>query len=165
MIVDAVWNRFGRPQCQGLGADGCLMNTAIAGAKEGSRNRARGDELRHQAGRLAYSSGRSQRKLYATASSTLDGKSNQRGLRPIRGLDSVIPPISSLVSSPRLVKYSHWRIISGQCQPARSPSNNATNQLPKQGAHGAHCGSVSRGRLYPGTRTAISGSTPAATRT
>ncbi len=56
-----------------LGADGVLMNTAIAGAKDpGSMAEA----MKHAvlAGRLAYRAGRIQRRLYATASSPLEGK-------------------------------------------------------------------------------------------
>src|SRR5215831_17702916 len=56
-----------------LGADGVLMNTAIAGAKDpGSMAEAMNYAVR--AGRLAYRSGRIQRKLYATASSPVEGK-------------------------------------------------------------------------------------------
>ncbi len=55
-----------------LGADGVLMNTAIAGAKDpGAMAEAMNFAVR--AGRLAYKSGRIPRKLYATASSPLDG--------------------------------------------------------------------------------------------
>ncbi len=55
-----------------LGADGVLMNTAIAGAE---RPVAMADAMKHAiiAGRLAYLAGRIPRKLYATASSPLDG--------------------------------------------------------------------------------------------
>ena len=56
-----------------LGADGVLMNTAIAGAKDPG---AMAEAMNHavRAGRLAYKAGRIQRKLYATASSPIDGK-------------------------------------------------------------------------------------------
>jgi thiazole synthase len=55
-----------------LGADGVLMNTAIAGARDpGAMAEAMNYAVR--AGRLAYLSGRIPRKLYATASSPLDG--------------------------------------------------------------------------------------------
>ena len=56
-----------------LGADGVLMNTAIAGAKDPG---AMAEAMNHavRAGRLAYKAGRIQRKLYATASSPLEGK-------------------------------------------------------------------------------------------
>jgi thiazole synthase len=55
-----------------LGADGVLMNTAIAGARDpGAMAEAMNYAVR--AGRLAYKSGRIPRKLYATASSPLDG--------------------------------------------------------------------------------------------
>src|SRR5262249_23960210 len=56
-----------------LGDDGVLMNTAIAGAKEpGSMPEAMNYAVK--AGRLAFKSGRIQRKLYSTASSPVDGK-------------------------------------------------------------------------------------------
>src|ERR671922_887282 len=56
-----------------LGADGVLMNTAIASAKDPG---AMAEAMNHavKAGRLAYKAGRIQRKLYATASSPLEGK-------------------------------------------------------------------------------------------
>jgi thiazole synthase len=56
-----------------LGADGVLMNTAIAGAKDpGSMAEAMNHAIK--AGRLAFKAGRIQRKLYATASSPIEGK-------------------------------------------------------------------------------------------
>ncbi len=56
-----------------LGCHGVLMNTAsIAGAKEPVRM-ARAMRLAGEAGRLAYLSGRIPQKLYATASSPLEG--------------------------------------------------------------------------------------------
>ena len=56
-----------------LGADGVLMNTAIAGAQDpGAMAEAMNYAVK--AGRLAYKSGRIQRKLYATASSPIQGK-------------------------------------------------------------------------------------------
>src|SRR5688572_19044600 len=55
-----------------LGCHGVLMNTAIAGAKEPVRM-ARAMNLAVEAGRLAYLSGRIPKKLYATASSPLEG--------------------------------------------------------------------------------------------
>ena len=55
-----------------LGADGVLMNTAIAGAKDPG-GMAEAMNYAVKAGRLAYRSGRIPRKLYATASSPLDG--------------------------------------------------------------------------------------------
>jgi thiazole synthase len=55
-----------------LGADGVLMNTAIAGAKDPG-TMAEAMNYAVKAGRLAYKSGRIPRKLYATASSPVDG--------------------------------------------------------------------------------------------
>ena len=55
-----------------LGADGVLMNTAIAAAED-SVKMARAMKLAVEAGRLAYESGRMPRKLYASASSPLAG--------------------------------------------------------------------------------------------
>jgi len=55
-----------------LGADGVLMNTAIAGADHPV---AMAEAMQHAviAGRLAYLAGRIPRKIYATASSPLEG--------------------------------------------------------------------------------------------
>ena len=55
-----------------LGADGVLMNTAIAGAKDPV---AMAEAMRHAVlgGRLAYLAGRIPRKMYATASSPVEG--------------------------------------------------------------------------------------------
>jgi len=55
-----------------LGADGVLMNTAIAGAANPA---AMAEAMNYavRAGRLAYTSGRIARKAYATASSPADG--------------------------------------------------------------------------------------------
>jgi thiazole synthase len=55
-----------------LGADGVLMNTAIAGARNPGAM-AEAMKLAVRAGRLAWEAGRIPRKLYATASSPLDG--------------------------------------------------------------------------------------------
>src|SRR5919112_3427385 len=55
-----------------LGYDGVLMNTAIAAAEDAVKM---AEAMKHAviAGRLAYLSGRMQKKLYATASSPLEG--------------------------------------------------------------------------------------------
>ncbi|MDO8794614.1 MAG: thiazole synthase [Vicinamibacterales bacterium] len=55
-----------------LGADGVLMNTAIAGARDPV---AMAEAMRHAvlSGRLAYLAGRIPRKMYATASSPVEG--------------------------------------------------------------------------------------------
>jgi thiazole synthase len=55
-----------------LGCDGVLMNTAIAGAKD-PLAMARAMKLGIEAGRIAYLSGRIEKKLYATASSPITG--------------------------------------------------------------------------------------------
>jgi thiazole synthase len=55
-----------------LGCDGVLMNTAIAGAQD-AVSMARAMKLAVEAGRLAYKSGRIGKKLYATASSPIEG--------------------------------------------------------------------------------------------
>ena len=55
-----------------LGCHGILMNTGIAGAKDPVRM-ARAMNLAVEAGRLAYLSGRIPKKLYATASSPIEG--------------------------------------------------------------------------------------------
>lgn len=55
-----------------LGCDAVLMNTAIAGARDPIRM-ARAMKLAVESGRLAYLAGRIPRKLYASASSPLEG--------------------------------------------------------------------------------------------
>jgi thiazole synthase len=55
-----------------LGADGVLMNTAVAGAADPVRM-ARAMKLAVEAGRLAAGAGRIPRRLYATASSPVEG--------------------------------------------------------------------------------------------
>src|SRR5436190_11431044 len=74
MIVDAgVGTASDATIAMELGADGVLMNTAIAQAKDpGAMAEAMNYAIK--AGRLAYKAGRIQRKLYATASSPLEGK-------------------------------------------------------------------------------------------
>jgi thiazole synthase len=55
-----------------IGADGVLMQTAIAGAQEPI---SMAEAMKHAviAGRLAYLSGRIPQKMYATASSPVEG--------------------------------------------------------------------------------------------
>jgi thiazole synthase len=55
-----------------LGCDAVLMNTGIAGAQDPVAM-AEAMKLAVQAGRLAYKSGRIPKKLYASASSPLQG--------------------------------------------------------------------------------------------
>jgi thiazole synthase len=56
-----------------LGADGVLLNTAVAQAKHPVRM-ARAMRLAIEAGRLAFQAGRIPRRLYATASSPMEGR-------------------------------------------------------------------------------------------
>jgi thiazole synthase len=73
MIVDAgVGTASDAAIAMELGADGVLMNTAIAAAED-SVKMARAMNLAVESGRLAYESGRMPKKLYATASSPLAG--------------------------------------------------------------------------------------------
>jgi len=73
MIVDAgVGTASDAAVAMELGADGVLMNTAIAAAED-SEKMALAMKLAVQAGRLAFESGRMARKLYATASSPMAG--------------------------------------------------------------------------------------------
>ena len=73
MIVDAgVGTASDAAIAMELGADGVLMNTAIAAADD-SVKMARAMRLSVEAGRLAYEAGRMPKKLYATASSPLAG--------------------------------------------------------------------------------------------
>ena len=73
VIVDAgVGTASDAAEAMELGCDGVLMNTAIAGADEPVRM-ARAMKLAVEAGREAYLAGRIPRRLYATASSPLQG--------------------------------------------------------------------------------------------
>jgi thiazole synthase len=73
MIVDAgVGTASDAAIAMELGADGVLMNTAIALASDAEKM-ARAMKLAVEAGRLAFESGRMQKKLYASASSPLTG--------------------------------------------------------------------------------------------
>ena len=73
VIVDAgVGTASDAAKAMELGCDGVLMNTGIAGASYPVKM-ARAMKLAVEAGRLAYGSGRIAKKLYATASSPLDG--------------------------------------------------------------------------------------------
>jgi len=73
MIVDAgVGTASDAAVAMELGADGVLMNTAIAAAQEPEKM-AKAMRLAVEAGRLAYEAGRMPMKLYATASSPLTG--------------------------------------------------------------------------------------------
>ncbi|MBT5048769.1 MAG: thiazole synthase, partial [Rhodospirillaceae bacterium] len=55
-----------------LGCDGILLNTAVAGARDPVKM-ARAMRLGIEAGRLAFEAGRIPKKLYATASTPVDG--------------------------------------------------------------------------------------------
>jgi thiazole synthase len=73
MIVDAgVGTASDAAVAMELGADGVLMNTAIAAAEDPEKM-AKAMRLGVEAGRLAYEAGRMPMKLYATASSPLAG--------------------------------------------------------------------------------------------
>src|SRR5262249_21708556 len=73
MIVDAgVGTASDAAVAMELGADGVLMNTAIAAAEE-SEKMAVAMKLAVEAGRLAWEAGRMPKKLYASASSPLAG--------------------------------------------------------------------------------------------
>ena len=73
LIVDAgVGTASDAALAMELGADGVLMNTAIAGAED-PLSMAEAMKYAVRAGRLAYLSGRIPRKLYATASSPIEG--------------------------------------------------------------------------------------------
>lgn len=73
LIVDAgVGTASDAAVAMELGADGVLMNTAIAGAQD-PVSMAEAMKLAVRAGRLAYLAGRIPRKMYATASSPVEG--------------------------------------------------------------------------------------------
>ncbi len=76
VIVDAgVGTASDAAEAMELGCTAILMNTGIAGAKDAIKM-AESMRLAVRAGRLAYESGRIPRRLYATASSPLDGLAN-----------------------------------------------------------------------------------------
>src|SRR6202165_2623712 len=73
VIVDAgVGTASDAAEAMELGCDGVLMNTAIAGAKDPVAM-ATAMKLAIEAGRVAFKAGRIGKKLYATASSPIDG--------------------------------------------------------------------------------------------
>ena len=73
LIVDAgVGTASDAAVAMELGADGVLMNTAIAEAEDAEKM-ARAMKLAVEAGRLAYEAGRMPKRLYASASSPLAG--------------------------------------------------------------------------------------------
>ncbi len=73
VIVDAgVGTASDAAEAMELGATAILMNTGIAGAKDAVKM-ALSMKLGVEAGRLSYEAGRIPRRLYATASSPLDG--------------------------------------------------------------------------------------------
>ena len=73
LIVDAgVGTASDATVAMELGADGVLMNTAIAGARDAVAM-AEAMKLAVRAGRLAHLAGRIPRKMYASASSPIDG--------------------------------------------------------------------------------------------
>ncbi len=73
LIVDAgVGTASDAAVAMELGADGVLMNTAVALAEDAEKMAA-AMKLAVEAGRLAYEAGRMTKKLYASASSPLEG--------------------------------------------------------------------------------------------
>ncbi len=73
VIIDAgVGTASDAGRAMELGVDGLLMNTAIAGAKDPLKM-ALAMKLAVESGRMAYEAGRIPKKLYASASSPLDG--------------------------------------------------------------------------------------------
>ena len=76
MIVDAgVGTASDAAIAMELGATAVLMNTGIAAAKNPVKM-ARAMRLAVEAGRLAYESGRMPKRLYASASSPVEGLAN-----------------------------------------------------------------------------------------
>ena len=73
LIVDAgVGTASDATRTMELGADGVLMNTAIAAAREAEKM-ALAMKYAVDAGRLAWEAGRMEKRLYASASSPLEG--------------------------------------------------------------------------------------------
>jgi thiazole synthase len=82
VIVDAgVGTASDVAQCMELGAEGVLLNTAIAGAREPLRMAAAMRDA-CAAGRQAHLAGRIPRRLYANASSPEEGLIEEAGPRP-----------------------------------------------------------------------------------
>ncbi len=82
VLVDAgVGTASDVAQCMELGADGVLLNTAIAGAREPLRMAAAMRDA-CRAGRNAHLAGRIPRRLYANASSPEEGLIEEAGPRP-----------------------------------------------------------------------------------
>ncbi len=77
MIIDAgLGTSSHAAQAMELGADGVLMNTAIAGAAD-PITMAKAMRLAVEAGRLAFEAGRISERLFANASSPMEGRINQ----------------------------------------------------------------------------------------
>jgi thiazole synthase len=75
VIVDAgIGSPADAAMAMELGADGVLLNTAVAGAKDPVKM-AKAMKLAIEAGRLGYEAGRIPKKRYATASSPMEGMS------------------------------------------------------------------------------------------
>ncbi|WP_243388317.1 thiazole synthase [Bacillus kexueae] len=75
VIVDAgVGSPTDAAHAMELGADGVLLNTAVAGAEDPVKM-AKAMKLAIEAGRLGYEAGRIPKKRYATASSPMEGMS------------------------------------------------------------------------------------------
>ena len=73
VIIDAgVGTASDASRAMELGVDGILMNTAIAGAKDPLKM-SMAMKMAVESGRMAYDAGRIPRKLYASASSPMDG--------------------------------------------------------------------------------------------
>ena len=73
VIIDAgVGTASDASRAMELGVAGILMNTAIAGAKDPLKM-AQAMKMAVASGRIAYEAGRIPKKLYASASSPLDG--------------------------------------------------------------------------------------------
>jgi len=73
VIIDAgVGTASDASRAMELGVDGILMNTAIAGAKDPLKM-SMAMKMAVESGRMAYDAGRIPRKLYASASSPIDG--------------------------------------------------------------------------------------------
>ena len=73
VIIDAgVGTASDASRAMELGVSGILMNTAIAGAKDPLKM-SQAMKMAVECGRLAFEAGRIPKKLYASASSPLDG--------------------------------------------------------------------------------------------
>ncbi len=135
-----------------LGADGVLMNTAIAGAQEPI---AMAEAMKHAvlAGRLAYLSGRIPRKMYATASSPVEGL-----VGPL--IDPRMAETTASQSPHLQTRRAPERALAGR----RAGADRRARSRTASSSGSAACWRPRCVRRKPSTRRSSSTSTPATAR-